>query len=159
MPQADQPALVKLAADGSSLPSPSAPLSSTLLTSPIAAKTFHEAYYPALESNSPTLPSFYVPEAPIVWNGNALAGGAAFATFWAKMPKCRFEVQSYDAQPTKADGRGSCSFVLIVSGSVKVGDMAPDIKERGFSETFMLKPNVKDPTRFLVATQGFRYVM
>lgn len=71
------------------------------------------------------------------------------------MPASHFDVQSYDAQPMQADG-GACSFVLVVSGSVKYGDT----KElRGFSETFVLKPVEIQPTRYLISTQGFRLVV
>ncbi|KAH0605106.1 uncharacterized protein H6S33_005088 [Morchella sextelata] len=63
---------------------------------------------------------------------------------------------SYDAQPMQFDVKGSCSFVLIVSGSVKYGELK---EQRGFSETFVLKPVDVQPTRYLISTQGFRLVV
>ncbi|KAI5838898.1 hypothetical protein DFP73DRAFT_562563 [Morchella snyderi] len=120
------------------------------------AKRFVETYYPALNSDRTTLASFYHPAASIVWNGNPIASGEAFAAFFASMPDSHYDVQSYDAQPMQFDVKGSCSFVLIVSGSVKYGELK---EQRGFSETFVLKPVEVQPTRYLISTQGFRLVV
>ena len=72
------------------------------------------------------------------------------------MPPTKFDVQSYDAQPMNPDGRKSCSFLLLVSGSVRIGEVE---KTRGFSETFVLKPDNREATRWLIETQGFRLVV
>lgn len=133
-----------------------------------AAKTFTTEFYTALDNDRAQLSRFYGPNAGIVWNGNPVSSGAEFTAFYAKMPPTKFEVQSYDAQPIKPDGRGSCSFLLLVSGQVRIGpegssssstpaSSAPPV--RGFSDTFVMQPDIKEPTRFLIATQGFRLVV
>jgi len=137
----DQTALIKLSAE--------------------AAKTFTTAYYAALDNDRARLSRFYGPNAGIVWNGNPVSSGAEFSAFYAKMPPTKFEVQSYDAQPIKPDGRGSCSFLLLVSGQIRMGpeESSSSAPPRGFSDTFVMQPDIKEPTRFLIATQGFRLVV
>jgi len=145
----DQTALIKLSAE--------------------AAKTFTAAFYTALDNDRAQLSKFYGPNAGIVWNGNPVSSGAEFTAFYAKMPPTKFEVQSYDAQPIKPDGRGSCSFLLLVSGQVRIGTEEPSSSSssspssapplRGFSDTFVMQPDIKEPTRFLISTQGFRLVV
>ncbi|KAI5805374.1 hypothetical protein DFH27DRAFT_651749 [Peziza echinospora] len=121
-----------------------------------AAKTFVGDYYNVLDQERGRIASFYAPNAGIVWNGNTITSGGEFAAFYAKMPPTQFDVQSYDAQPTNPDGRGSCSFLLMVSGSVTIGPASTEV--RAFNETFLMKPDATDNTRFLIATQGFRLV-
>ncbi|KAF8477360.1 hypothetical protein BDZ91DRAFT_709125 [Kalaharituber pfeilii] len=133
----DQTALIKLCAD--------------------AAKTFTGEFYSALNNDRSRIGSFYCPNAGVVWNGNPVSSGEDFAAFYAKMLPTKFDVQSYDAQPMQPDGRGSCSFLLVVSGQVKIGTESATL--RGFSDTFVMKPDAKEPTRFLIATQGFRLVV
>lgn len=87
-----------------------------------------------------------------------MTGGVAFAEFFEHMPATHYDVQSYDSQPMLVPGTsgGPCNYMVIVSGSVKYGD---NKEQRGFSETFVLKPSSTDPNRYVVATQGFRLVV
>jgi len=87
-----------------------------------------------------------------------MTGGVAFAEFFEHMPATNYDVQSYDSQPMLVPGTsgGPCNYMVIVSGSVKYGDSK---EQRGFSETFVLKPSSTDPNRYVVATQGFRLVV
>ncbi|KAF8430000.1 hypothetical protein EV426DRAFT_579264 [Tirmania nivea] len=133
----DQNALIKLSAE--------------------ASKTFTGEFYSALDNERTRISSFYGPNAGVVWNGNPVSCGEDVSAFYAKMPPTKFDVQSYDAQPIQPDGRGSCSFLLVVSGQVRIGSESAPM--RGFSDTFIMKPDAKEPTRFLIATQGFRLVV
>jgi hypothetical protein len=74
-----------------------------------------------------------------------------------KSPKATYEVQCYDAQVTTPDGKGSCTFMLQVSGTVKYGD--DKSASRGFSDTFLMKPDATDNKKFLIAHHGFRLVV
>ncbi|KAF8247444.1 NTF2-like protein [Wilcoxina mikolae CBS 423.85] len=120
-----------------------------------AARRFVESYYPALNDNRSYLDSYYHPNAAIVWNGNPITGGMDFATFFATMPTSHYDVQSFDAHPMGSDGMGSCSVVLSVSGVVKYGE---NKEQRGFSETFVLKPELGQVAKFKISAQGFRLV-
>lgn len=94
--------------------------------------------------------------AAIVWNGNAFAGGEAFATFFGTMPLSFYDVQCFDAHPILPDGLGTCSVSLTVSGVVKYGDSK---EQRGFSETFVLMPEqAGQATKFKISAQAFRLV-
>lgn len=69
------------------------------------------------------------------------------------MPTSFYDVQCYDAHPMMV--MGSCSVMLTVSGVVKYGESK---EQRGFSETFVLKPEPGQPTKFRISAQGFRLV-
>jgi NTF2-related export protein 1/2 len=71
------------------------------------------------------------------------------------MPASHYDVQSFDAHPMGTDGMGSCSVVLSVSGVVKYGD---NKEQRGFSESFVLKPEPGQVAKFKISAQGFRLV-
>ncbi|KAA8905535.1 putative nuclear transport factor 2 [Sphaerosporella brunnea] len=120
-----------------------------------AARHFVDTYYPALNHERQTLEAFYHSNASIAWNGNAISGGAAFSSFFATMPKSFYDPQSFDAQPLVSDGMGSCSVMLIVSGAVKYGESN---EQRGFSESFVLKPEPGSQSKFKIAAQTFRIV-
>ncbi|PWW76223.1 NTF2-like protein [Tuber magnatum] len=122
------------------------------------ATKFTDSYYEAINTKRASLENFYDPNASIVWNGNPMTGGVAFAAFFERMPATHYDVQSYDSQPMLVPGTtgGPCNYMVIVSGSVKYGDSK---EQRGFSETFVLKPSSTDPNRYVVATQGFRLVV
>jgi NTF2-related export protein 1/2 len=108
-----------------------------------------------LNLERPTLEAYYHPNAAIAWNGNAITGGAAFSSFFATMPKSFYDAQSYDAHPLISDGMGNCSVMLSVSGAVKYGESK---EQRGFSETFVLKPVSGQPAKFKISAQSFRLV-
>ncbi|KAG0641079.1 hypothetical protein HOY80DRAFT_955977 [Tuber brumale] len=124
------------------------------------ATKFIGSYYEAINTNTKraSLENFYHPNASIVWNGNPMTGGEAFARFYEHMPATHYDVKSYDSQPMLVPGTsgGPCNYMVIVSGSVKYGDSK---EQRGFSETFVLKPSATDPNQYVVATQGFRLVV
>jgi len=96
------------------------------------------------------LADFYVPNAKIVYNGNAFASGEAFASFLATATTSYQDMQSYDVQKV---GGGS-NLLVLVSGAVKYGD---DKTNRGFSETFILQPT-SGLFPYKVQSQGFRLV-
>ncbi|EER25334.1 hypothetical protein DIZ76_011884 [Coccidioides immitis] len=130
-----------------------------------AATDFVQSFYSALQSARPTISSFYSqPSASILFNGNAVADGAAVQDiFMNQMPSTYYEVQSYDCQvlnpsyPTAAglqpdiQGRPrggaaaarNMSILVLVSGYVRFGEGKEsfDTPNRGFSETFVLVPN------------------
>jgi NTF2-related export protein 1/2 len=85
-----------------------------------------------------------------------MTGGSQFARFFERMPAANYDVQSFDAHPMLPNQQGICNYLLIVSGSVKYGESK---EQRGFSETFVLKPNGDATNRYVVATQGFRLVV
>jgi NTF2-related export protein 1/2 len=72
------------------------------------------------------------------------------------MPKSFYDAQSFDAHPLAPDGMGSCTIMLSVSGAVKYGENNPE--QRGFSETFVLKPEPGSRTNFKISAQSFRIV-
>jgi NTF2-related export protein 1/2 len=71
------------------------------------------------------------------------------------MPKSFYDAQSFDAHPLAPDGMGSCTIMLSVSGAVKYGESKD---QRGFSETFVLKPEPGSRTKFKISAQSFRIV-
>ncbi|KMU75746.1 hypothetical protein CISG_04920 [Coccidioides immitis RMSCC 3703] len=109
-----------------------------------AATDFVQSFYSALQSARPTISSFYSqPSASILFNGNAVADGAAVQDiFMNQMPSTYYEVQSYDCQvlnpsyPTAAglqpdiQGRPrggaaaarNMSILVLVSGYVRFGE-------------------------------------
>lgn len=97
------------------------------------------------------LASLYVPDAKIVYNGNAFAGGDAFASFFATATTTYHDSQSYDVHKV---GGGS-NLMVLVSGAVKYGI---DKVNRGYSETFVLQ-SIPGPTpSFKIQSQVFRLV-
>lgn len=71
------------------------------------------------------------------------------------MPASNYDVQSFDGHPVASDAMGSCSIMLSVSGAVKYGQSK---EQRGFSETFVLRSEPGQVTKFKVSAQGFRLV-
>jgi NTF2-related export protein 1/2 len=164
--------------------SPSAPKKRTSrrpscsLIHSIAAKSFLEPFYDALQSSRETISSFYaqVPTPPdalnLEYNGNKYKDGKDVqAMFESEMPPAHFEILTYNCHRLNRDyaGTGRPSFLVMVSGILrtgkgrKKGDLEPAIE---YSETFVLIPNqqvasnVKDSTskRWLIQSQVFRKV-
>lgn len=156
-----------------------------------AAESFVQAYYPAL--NTPkgreTLPDFYIKSsavtptgADIILNGNSISNPAELqAIFENQVSKCLYEAQSFDCQvlnrnynvgveenglgPSK-DGR-KMSIMVMVNGSVKYYKDGAEGETRGFTETFMLVPNLeaqgpkapRGARKWLIQSQQFRLVV
>ena len=114
----------------------------------------------------------------IVYNGNIVPDPGAMQTlFKEQMPPTKFEVQSYDCQVLNPDyvvegsqaapaGSGrNMSLLIIVSGYVKYGEVR-SVDPVGFSETFILVPNVTGPSggrgkrhkEWVIQSQTFRQV-
>ena len=90
----------------------------------------------------------------IVYNGNVISDAPAMQKLHQEqMPHTYYEVQSYDchvlnpeytengAQVTTSGSGKNMSILVIVSGYVKYGESRSS-DPRGFSETFVLVPNV-----------------
>jgi len=163
----------------------------------IAAETFVDAYYAALQNARPTVSTYYQPQTTmpdgkvvpvIVWNGNVLPSASDFQKLFENdMPATHFDAQSLDCHiinPSYApegvdltgikdsDKKKLMSLVVMVSGTVKVGERGADdgeVEVRGFSEVLTLVPNIdklKGGTgkagqgrSFLIQNQNFRYVV
>jgi hypothetical protein len=76
------------------------------------------------------------------------------------MPPSHFEVQSFDSHPltlaasspnSRVEG---CSIMVNVSGVVRFEDKG----RRGFSETFVLKPQPDQPKVYKILAHSFRFV-
>ncbi|OJZ87257.1 hypothetical protein ASPFODRAFT_206114 [Aspergillus luchuensis CBS 106.47] len=147
-----------------------------------AATDFVQSFYPALENTRSTIASFYSqPTAMILFNGNAVADGAAVQEIFVnQMSPTHYEVQSVDCQiinkayptptstgvklPTETTVK-DMSILVVVSGYVRFGE-SRDLPQRGFSETFVLVPNPsadgpkgKRKREWLIQTQNFRLVV
>lgn len=97
---------------------------------------------------------------------------AAQEIFKNELGEVHFEIQSYDCQivnrafptakPASQMTAKDMSVLVLVSGNVRYGDR--DRPQRGFSETFILVPNVSaDRTNarkeWLINSQNFRLVV
>lgn len=71
-----------------------------------AAETFVTAYYAASDSPQRTqlLPSLYLPNSSIAWNGNPISGAAQFAQVLDAQPGTQHEIQSLDCHPLGPTG-------------------------------------------------------
>ncbi|KAK5110830.1 hypothetical protein LTR62_005541 [Meristemomyces frigidus] len=153
-----------------------------------AAEHLTDAYYSALEGARSTISSFYVPTTntgrampSITYNGDLIADAAVFQDKWEKqMPRMHFQVQSLNTHvlnramvPTdsknKKDAERNMSFVVQVSGSVRVGE-AREGPLRGFTDSLVLVPNSEQTggrgtgkqdvgKRWLIQSQTFRFVV
>ena len=159
------------------------------LTWDIAAESFIDAYYVALESHRATLASFYMkpttmPDGKvlpsIVYNGNIKADGAAFQkSFLEEMPPMNFDIQSVDAHCLNpnyfpegtecghATSKKRMTILFTVSGCVKLGN-SQTAATKEFSESFVLVQNHDDTglqkgenenKDWLIQAQTFRIVV
>jgi NTF2-related export protein 1/2 len=154
-----------------------------------------ETFYPTL--NNPTarvhIPSFYIkptltsPQKPdITLNGNVIADPLEVQKIFEKqIASAHYEAQSFDCNVLnpnynvgvddaslgpEMDGK-KMSILLIVSGSVRYSKPGEDGENRGenrgFTETFVLVPNLeahgpkapKGLKRWLIQSQNFRLVL
>ncbi|WFD44038.1 hypothetical protein MPSI1_002703 [Malassezia psittaci] len=89
-----------------------------------AAETFVTAYYAAADSpqRSQLLPSLYLSNSSIAWNGNPISGSIQFAQLLDAQPGTQHEIQSFDCHPLgpagDQDHREAPSLLLVVSGTV-----------------------------------------
>ncbi|KAI8607383.1 hypothetical protein BC830DRAFT_1158908 [Chytriomyces sp. MP71] len=115
------------------------------------ADAFVAAYYKYYDTQRHVLHKLYKDDAAILWNGNAFAGIAQFRDSYLQLPATVHEYQSYDAQPV-----GNSSILVIVTGSVKLGDKP---QPRPFSQTFILVPVVDAEGKkvYQVGSDTFRF--
>ncbi|SHO78735.1 Uncharacterized protein MSYG_3082 [Malassezia sympodialis ATCC 42132] len=89
-----------------------------------AAETFVTAYYAASDSpqRSQLLPSLYLPNSSVSWNGNPISGAAQYAQWLEAQPGSRHEIQSFDCHPlgpyNAHEQNEAPSLLLVVSGTV-----------------------------------------
>lgn len=156
-----------------------------------AAEQFVQTYYPSLNTSNghKHLTEFYIKPSPtsplqadIILNGNTISDPAELqAIFENQVSKCLYEAQSFDCHvlntnynvgiddsslgPNK-DGK-KMSIMVMVSGSVKYYKDGTEGETRGFTENFMLVPNMeaqgpKAPRglkKWLIQSQNFRLVL
>jgi len=156
-----------------------------------AAEQFVQTYYPSLNSSNghKHLTEFYIKPttdstvgADITLNGNTISNPAELqAIFENQVSKCLYEAQSFDCQvpntnynigleesslaPNK-DGK-KMSIMVMVSGSVKYYKDGTEGETRGFTEIFMLVPNMEShgpkaprgAKKWLIQSQNFRLVL
>ncbi|KAK9452424.1 uncharacterized protein V1518DRAFT_411196 [Limtongia smithiae] len=118
------------------------------------AERFIGLYYRTLDTRRNNIASMFEPSAPIVYNGNPVVGGAAYAELYSQMPMTAHEVTGFDCHPLTALGaNGMPSIALTTSGKVRIGN---DVKKNlcGFSESLILRPQGNG--RYLVSTAGYR---
>ncbi|KAH0541656.1 hypothetical protein FGG08_003887 [Glutinoglossum americanum] len=174
----------KVSTEGSSL---FAAISASLSNVAVAATEFVDTYYPALQSSRGKLSSFYIPSTTdtegktlpvLVFNGNVLSDPPAMRLMFEKeMPATTYEVQAFDCQvlnpnystagpgPHPPDSGKNMSILISVSGWVRFGE-SKEAPIRGFSETFVLVPNLAAATakakggvrNWLIQSQTFRLV-
>ncbi|KAL4402171.1 nucleocytoplasmic transporter [Malassezia pachydermatis] len=89
-----------------------------------AAETFVTAYYAASDSpqRAQLLPSLYLPNSSISWNGNPISGTAHYAQWLDAQPGSQHEIQSFDCHPlgpyNAHEQNEAPSLLLTVSGTV-----------------------------------------
>lgn len=152
----------------------------------IAAKTFVDTYYKALNTSRANIASFYIPTSTmpdgkslpvIVYNGNILLDQIALQKmFQEQIPLAHHEVQDYDCQVVNphyvvegtqgsaANTGKNMTILITISGYVKYGEVR-SATMRGFSENIVLVPNPavassKDRhiKNWLIQSQNFRLV-
>jgi NTF2-related export protein 1/2 len=66
-----------------------------------AAENFVSAYYQATDAphRVQLIPTLYLPESTIVWNGHPIGGSASLAALLGSMPGTKHEVQAFDCHP------------------------------------------------------------
>ncbi|KAK9317175.1 hypothetical protein V1522DRAFT_399588 [Lipomyces starkeyi] len=119
-------------------------------------ENFISVYYRALDGHRENIPLLFEPNAPIVYNGNPLMGGEAYAELYSRMPPTVHDVTGYDCHPLAVAGaNGQLSIALTTSGKVRIGsDRGKGLC--GFSETFILRP--QPDGKFRVGSCGYRLV-
>lgn len=157
----------------------------------VAAENFVSSYYPSLNTpqGQKRLTEFYIKpttaapaQADIVLNGNTVSSPEELqAMFENQVERCLYEAQSVDCQVLNAnynvglddrdlgqDKKGDkVSFMVMVCGSVKYLKEGTDGDVRGFTETFVMVPNMaahgpKAPRglrKWLIQSQVFRLVV
>ncbi|EPQ27230.1 uncharacterized protein PFL1_05153 [Pseudozyma flocculosa PF-1] len=89
-----------------------------------AAEAFVSAYYAASDSPQRTqlVPTLYLPNSSIVWNGTPVSGQAELLAMLNSMPGSKHEVQTFDCHALSGSIQGSTatppSLLLTVSGLV-----------------------------------------
>ncbi|KAN0062911.1 hypothetical protein ACQY0O_004732 [Thecaphora frezii] len=89
-----------------------------------AAEAFVSAYYAASDSPQRTqlVPTLYLANSSIVWNGTPVSGQAELAAMLNSMPGSKHEVQAFDCHALSGGIQGftatSPSLLLSVSGTV-----------------------------------------
>ncbi|KAK9463410.1 uncharacterized protein V1516DRAFT_644690 [Lipomyces oligophaga] len=125
------------------------------------ADAFISVYYPCIDNNPETLPSLVESNAAIVYNGNPMVGGHAYAQLYASMPRTQHTVTGYNCHPITLLGDESGSglvapgVVLVTEGKVRIGS---DNKRNlcGFTETLILKP--QPDGKYMVSSTGYRII-
>ncbi|KAK9465210.1 hypothetical protein V1512DRAFT_266581 [Lipomyces arxii] len=104
------------------------------------SEAFKAVYYDALDNRRTSIAELIEPNAPIIYNGNPMVGGAQYAELYAKMPVTAHDVTGFDCHPLMtASPPGQIAIALTVSGKVRVGtDRSKGLC--GFSESFVLRP-------------------
>jgi NTF2-related export protein 1/2 len=66
-----------------------------------AAETFVSAYYAATDAphRAQLIPTLYLPDATIVWNGHPISGSTNLAALLNSMPGSKHEVRMFDCHP------------------------------------------------------------
>lgn len=154
----------------------------------LAALSFVDRYYKAMESHRATISSLYVKPTvstdgkslpSIVYNGHIYSNGDALQkAFLEEMPPTHFDIQSVDshclnptylAEGAQASNPGfdiNMSILVTVSGSVRL-ETKRSAPLQGFSESLILVPNIAATSRYskgkpvkdyLVQSQTFRLV-
>ncbi|PWN44222.1 NTF2-like protein [Ceraceosorus guamensis] len=89
-----------------------------------AAETFASAYYAATDSPQRLglIPTLYLPNSTIVWNGTPVSGKDELVQLLAAMPGSKHELQAFDAHPvgggTENGVRRAPSVMITVTGVV-----------------------------------------
>lgn len=66
-----------------------------------AAETFVTAYYAASDSpqRGQLLPSLYLPNSSVAWNGHPISGSSLLAQWLEAQPGSQHEIQAFDCHP------------------------------------------------------------
>ncbi|GAO50662.1 NTF2-like protein [Saitoella complicata NRRL Y-17804] len=126
------------------------------------AEAFVPLYYKVLDTNRSVIGRFYRPTSTIIWNGRPFTLESFVNEYATRLPTTKHEVQVIDAQPmigtvaTAANGLMVSTILVNVSGTVSYGG---EMQVRGFSQTFVLKPDPEKIGTYYIGSDNHRLVV
>lgn len=77
-----------------------------------AGEQFVSLYYSAYDSRNRAglIPTLYVPQSTVVWNGNPVPGSNGVADLMNGLPATKHDVQTLDAQPVGGGSNSGCKY-------------------------------------------------
>lgn len=100
-----------------------------------AAEKFSKLFYDTLQQRRHMISTFYMEDATLVWNGNAVRGKNAVTQFYEQLPSSKIELKTLDSQPVLGIAVNNQTTILVHIGGTIIFQDKPSST---FFQVFML---------------------